>query len=124
MLSEIAVNKQTENVLGQELLPNIAVIRWTEDSFLQVMLDGSWSCREFTTMADDTYNKMRYDRIKFCHHDGNANGVLELRSLSVQNRDFDNVVLRDDPERFKVIVREILKAEYDMTIEDFVRVLM
>ena len=42
------------------MLPNIAIIRWTDDSFLQIEWEGDrYIAKEFSTLSeDDSYNSL------------------------------------------------------------------
>lgn len=67
----------------------VAVIRWKEDSFLQISCDGNqWKGLEFSVPdTEDSYYQKTFNQMWFAALDAEKNTSRELESFSIKNED-------------------------------------
>jgi hypothetical protein len=109
------------------MLPNIAVLRYSDTSLLQMPLDGSWKGIEFTTLSpEDSYNDMGYNQIKLCRLDVDTDISEELCSYTIANDNDLNemVMICDNHAEAKEIIKYLAKEAYGMDIKDFISILV
>lgn len=94
--------------------PNIAIIKYSDDSFLQLdWSDGGLSTVEFSTETDDSYNLLEWNQIMFSKFDYDTNVSMGIQSFTLSNENNLNPKLMElGPEDMYELIMHIVQEEF------------
>lgn len=95
--------------------PNIAIIRYSDDSFLQVTWDNkTLTASEFSTgEPDDSYNSLGWNQIMFSVFDDATESSENIQSFTITNESYPDLKVSkmEHEELYKLIVH-IVENEF------------